>query len=142
MKISNVKCSNCGANLQIEEGKQNQFCSYCGNQLILENENSTTTTTNINHNSNVSHTYVDQAKIEKLKIEREIQLKKEEEKRRQAEMYRDTNKKLLIAWIASLVVFFIASLFTLDNVNFSPFHIFIIIDIIVGISVIKKRSQK
>ena len=49
---------------------------------------------------------------------------------------------LLGVWLVSLLIFIIASFFTLDNVNFSPFHIFIIIDLIVGFTVIKKRSNK
>ena len=136
MKIQNVKCPNCGANLQIEEGKQNQFCPYCGNQIILEDEHSTTTTTNINHNSNSSHTYVDQAKVEKIKMEREIQLKKEEQKKYELENYKQTNKTLLIVWAVTLIVCLILGF--VDN----GFWAVLLIDLVIGAIIAYNRTSK
>lgn len=34
-----VKCPACGANLNIEEGRKQIFCSYCGMKIIVNNEN-------------------------------------------------------------------------------------------------------
>ena len=34
-----VKCPACGANLQVEEGRDRSFCSYSGTQIIMTDEN-------------------------------------------------------------------------------------------------------
>ncbi len=39
IKMNSVKCPECGANLQIEEGRKQLFCSYCGTKIIMTNEN-------------------------------------------------------------------------------------------------------
>jgi|LAHS01.1.fsa_nt_gb DNA-directed RNA polymerase subunit RPC12/RpoP len=39
IKIVSVKCPECGAKLDIEEGRKQIFCSYCGAKLLIDNEN-------------------------------------------------------------------------------------------------------
>ena len=38
MKTINVKCPNCGADLQFEEGGTNYFCQYCGSPVHIDDE--------------------------------------------------------------------------------------------------------
>ena len=39
IKITSVKCPDCGSTLPIEEGRTQVFCSYCGAKVIITNEN-------------------------------------------------------------------------------------------------------
>ncbi|MBQ7408912.1 MAG: hypothetical protein IJW13_06590 [Clostridia bacterium] len=134
MKTIDVKCTNCGAIIKVEEGKKLQFCNYCGNQIFVEDENTTTT--------NYNHRYIDEAKVKKIEAEKELQIREEERKSKEKEQNAKTNRLLLIGWVLSLALFLIISLFTMDNVNFSPFQLILILDIIIGAVVIKKRSEK
>ena len=142
MKQTQIRCNNCGAQITIQDGVDKMFCQYCGNQIILEDENKTTTHQIIDENRNINNRYYDEAKIKELEFDREERLAAQQKEELQNKEKRQTDMVLLGVWLVSLLVFIIASFFTLDNVNFSPFHIFIIIDLIVGFTVIKKRSNK
>lgn len=37
--IKTIKCPECGASLDIEEGRNQCFCTYCGCKIALSNEN-------------------------------------------------------------------------------------------------------
>lgn len=39
IRFISVKCPECGAALQFEEGRKTAFCSYCGAKILLHNEN-------------------------------------------------------------------------------------------------------
>ncbi len=39
IRLNSVKCPECGADLQIEDGRKQLFCSYCGTKIIVTNEN-------------------------------------------------------------------------------------------------------
>lgn len=39
VKLITVKCPQCGADLDIEEDRQQAFCSYCGAKVLIHNEN-------------------------------------------------------------------------------------------------------
>ncbi len=36
MEIKTLKCPNCGANLDVENGIDTFFCKYCGNRIVIE----------------------------------------------------------------------------------------------------------
>lgn len=38
MRLIDLKCPNCGAQLKIEEGMARAFCMHCGHQLIVDDE--------------------------------------------------------------------------------------------------------
>ena len=131
MKITQTKCTNCGANLELDGNNKIQFCNHCGTRILLEEENKTIHHEIIDKNENISNHYYDEAKIKQLDIE--------QKERADA---KKLNMIYLISWIASIFIFFIISLFTMDEVNFSPFQLVAILDIIVGVIVIKKHSKK
>ncbi len=130
MKLVQTNCPNCGANLQLNSEQKIQFCNHCGNKILLEEENKTTHHEIIDKNENIANHYFDEAKIKQLDLEEKARLERKK-----------TNLILLLAWIASLIVFFVVSLFTMDEVNFSPFQVIAIIDLIVGIIVMRKRAK-
>lgn len=92
VKFIAVKCPSCGANLPIEEGRTEMFCSCCGAKIIMTNEN--------------EHIYrhVDEAEIKKAEAEKDVQLKKLEilEKRR-ASADRVRKIKILVSVILGLI---------------------------------------
>ena len=85
IKIIAVKCPECGADLNVEEGRSQVFCTYCGTKVLLHNENEFVYRT-------IDEAGVAQAETDRIIRLREMDLveKKEEEKK----------KKLKIAlWI-------------------------------------------
>lgn len=78
MKIKAIECPYCGASIEMDvQGRESVFCSYCGKQIVLNDENSFTKNININKNINTTkstsniETYVDQAEIVKSNNEKE-----------------------------------------------------------------------
>ena len=80
VKFISVKCPECGADLEMEEGRKQMFYSYCGAKVMLQNENEYTIRT------------VDEARIREAEVNRELRLKELElEKQRKSE---EDNKNL------------------------------------------------
>ena len=96
MKLVAVKCPNCGANLECEEGMQKVFCKYCGTPVILDDESV---------NINVNHRIVDEAEVERVKLQR---TKYENEHERQLEEEKDFKareeewKKLMMPYLGAV----------------------------------------
>ena len=63
VKLVSVKCPECGAMLDIEEGRDQAFCTYCGAKVVLFNEN--------------EHIYrhVDEAEVKQAETDRIVKLK-------------------------------------------------------------------
>lgn len=105
IRFVSVKCPECGAALDIEEGRKQIFCSYCGTKVMIENEN--------------EHIYrnIDEARIRQAETDREVQLKKMEiieRKRAAAEKAKKTRLQLMIlVGIGTLV--FLGIGFSADN---------------------------
>ena len=39
VKFISIKCPECGAPLDVEEGRQQIYCSYCGTKIMIQNDN-------------------------------------------------------------------------------------------------------
>ena len=66
MKLQVLKCPECRANLEVEEGRTSCYCQYCGCKIILDDEKKETTINkNINITKNINRTerYVDDAEV-------------------------------------------------------------------------------
>ena len=81
MKIIAYKCPPCGANLEIEQGRKEVFCSFRGTKLFIDDE---TRTMRIENNININNTirYTNDAevireknKLEMKKIEQENEIR-------------------------------------------------------------------
>ena len=95
MKLISLRCPECGANLNIKDGREECFCEYCGTKIKI--------------NDDTVHTYktVDEAKIREVEAEKEIRLKELE----QAEKLRNDKKQLAkILGIAGLICFILGML--------------------------------
>lgn len=92
LKMNSLKCPECGAVLQYEEGRTHMYCSYCGASIVITNEN-----------EHIYHT-IDEAEIKKAEAEEAVQLKKLEllEKKR-AEAARIKRLKIIISIVMGVV---------------------------------------
>ncbi|MCR4673352.1 MAG: zinc ribbon domain-containing protein [Lachnospiraceae bacterium] len=81
-KLISVVCPNCGATLDMEEGRKQIFCSYCGSKVMLDNENE------------YVYRHIDEAGIKHAETERLVELKRMElaEKKREANEKRKATK--------------------------------------------------
>lgn len=66
-KIISLKCPECGATLDVEEGKKFYFCNYCGTKILIDDGN-----------TNNTNRIVDEARIREAEIARELRLKEME----------------------------------------------------------------
>lgn len=82
-----LKCPQCGAQLQIEDGRKQAYCSYCGAKILIHNENE------------YIHRTIDEAEIEKAKATKEVRLK---------ELEVEKTKTNLLKWTAIVYIAVIA----------------------------------
>lgn len=75
IRLIAVKCPECGAQLKIESGRKKLFCSYCGTQILVDNDNEYTINENIRHIDEAEIKKAE-ASVRKTEAERTIQLKK------------------------------------------------------------------
>lgn len=63
IKLISVKCPECGASLDVEENRNQAFCTYCGTKILVNNEN--------------EHIYrhIDEAEVKRAETDRIIKLK-------------------------------------------------------------------
>ena len=117
-----LKCPQCGAQLQIENGRKQAYCSYCGAKILIHNENE------------YIHRTIDEAEIVKTEADREIRLKELE--------MRNKNTNLL-KWVAILYFAFVAVLFIISlvgdatgNESSSLYRLYAILLFFIGICVL------
>lgn len=66
MKLISVKCPECGATLNIEEGREQAFCTYCGTKVLLHNENE------------YIYRHIDEAGVKQAETDRIVRMKQME----------------------------------------------------------------
>ncbi len=76
MKIYEMKCKNCGADLKVSEDRQFIFCEYCGTKNLIEGG---TIRSEVNHTGTV--TYRDEAKLRELELKEAERIREEEKKK-------------------------------------------------------------
>lgn len=84
-----IKCPECGASLDVEEGRKQLFCSYCGSKVLINNEN--------------EHIYrhIDEARIKEAETDRLIKLKELELESED----RKNRKNLITVWVIATGIF-------------------------------------
>lgn len=73
VKMIPLVCPNCGAKLDVKDGTQTCFCTYCGTKILVHDPNTKTI--------NIHSTITDEAAIKRA--EHEIDLKKEDDSAKQ-----------------------------------------------------------
>ena len=69
--LVSLKCPDCGAQLNIEQGRKEAFCSYCGAKIVVNNENEHI------------YRYIDEAALKRAETEHMVRMN--EERRRALE---------------------------------------------------------
>ena len=95
IRMISVKCPECGAALEFEEGRQTAFCSYCGAKILLQNENEYIFRT------------IDEAEIRQAENDREYMLKELAMEEKEEKHHRFLTAVWLILTISLFVIGFI-----------------------------------
>ena len=90
--FTSVKCPDCGATLQIEEGRQQIFCSYCGAKVIMTNENE------------YIYRHIDEADIKKAETDRMVKLRQLELAEKNNAQTSWLRKILLVVWLILTII--------------------------------------
>ena len=107
MKMISLKCPECGADIDIEEGHKQCFCKYCGTKILIDDGNSTYT-----------YRKVDEARIKEAEVDKAIRLKEleiEQEKNLQLEKTKELKTKITILLCTIAVISFTISYGTSYN---------------------------
>lgn len=97
VKFVSIKCPECGASLDVEEGRQQIFCSYCGSKIMIQNDNE------------YIYRHIDEAGIKHAETEQMVKLKQME----MLEKKRVSREKVNALKIKISIVLGIIALFTL-----------------------------
>lgn len=98
MKLISLKCPECNANLQIEEGRDKCFCQYCGAEISVNDYYS-------------SHIYrkVDEARIKEAEYKKEVRVKQaeidKEVRLKELEVEARRSKSSIIRVVVKLIAF-------------------------------------
>lgn len=110
MKMISLKCPECGADIDIEEGHKQCFCKYCGTKILIDDGNSTYT-----------YRKVDEARIKEAEVDKAIRLKEleiEQEKNLQLEKTKELKTKFTIILCTIALISFIISYTTSSNLGY------------------------
>ena len=106
MRFVKLVCPHCGANLEIEDGRNKCFCSYCGGAVFIDDE-----VKRSEHRETV--TFRDEARLRELDLQEEARLRQEARERALEEEKRRRRRR----WVWSLIttafiwcVFFIVAI--------------------------------
>lgn len=98
MKLYSLKCPSCGASISFDPKKPIKFCSYCGDQIIFDD--------GVKRSEHKSYKYSehvvrDEAKI--LEAKNQLELSKEETKRKRITILNDAWPWLLFFGICGIM---------------------------------------
>ena len=102
--VHSIRCPECGANLPVEEGRTQIFCSYCGTKVLITNDN--------------EHIYrhIDEAGIKQAETERIVRMRELEMEAQRERQRSELKKNLIIIWIAiSLITIVISMVLMMIN---------------------------
>ena len=92
IKFISAKCPDCGATLEIEEGRKQIFCSYCGAKVMLQNDNE------------YIYRHIDEASVKQAEADRMIRLRELELEEEQAKRNDKLRNTLMKIWIPISVI--------------------------------------
>ncbi len=122
MKLINLKCQNCGADLEINPEKKEMFCSYCGARLMMAEDSVHVTR------------IVDEARLKEAEV-RLKELEYQHERELREEGLRKEQRK---AGIASVIVYIVVLLISYMLPELRPVSVLVLV--FGGIALISSRS--
>ena len=98
MKLITLKCSNCGADLEVDPARKQIFCTYCGTKLLIDDET-----------VYVTNRIIDEARLKEAEV-RLKELEYEHERELREETLRQEQKKSyqisLLIYLGALLISF------------------------------------
>lgn len=110
MELKSLSCPNCGATLQIPEGKERFFCTFCGSQIQVDDGK---ITIDLNANINIDQRYTDVARL------KELQLQEKEQERQETKQKQQRRWKLywILVLLISIIVYVLCMVAAKENEN-------------------------
>lgn len=95
-KVVELKCTNCGANISIEEKREYFFCQHCGTKLVLDNDKEQV------------YRHIDEADLKRAETEQLVKLKQleleEKEKEQKAKITKLKIKISLVLCVCGILM--------------------------------------
>lgn len=92
IRFVSIKCPECGASLDVEEGRQQIFCSYCGTKVMVQNDNE------------YIYRHIDEASIKQAEADKIVQLRKLEIiERKRAEAAKVKRVKIIVSILMGIL---------------------------------------
>lgn len=92
IRFVSIKCPECGASLDVEEGRQQIFCSYCGTKVMVQNDNE------------YIYRHIDEASIKQAEADKIVQLRKLEIiERKRAEAAKVKRVKIIVSILVVII---------------------------------------
>lgn len=104
MKLISLKCPECNANLQIEEGRDKYFCQYCGAEISLNDYYSSHIYRKVDEARIKEAEYKREVRVKQAEIDKEVRLKELEIEKRKATAAIVRVVSKLIAFLVTLVI--------------------------------------
>lgn len=93
VSFNSIKCPECGAKLDVEEGREKIFCSFCGTQVLIKDENEYT------------YRFVDEAGIVRSDNNTKVRMRELDLEEKKFSIGNGVNQTLFVIWLAiSLVI--------------------------------------
>ncbi len=133
MKLIELKCNNCGANLKVNSELNEVYCNYCGNKMLIDDEATTIER-------------VENAKIKSRKSKHEQDMREkidnyEFEKKVKEDAFRKKVRISIVLGVISFALFMIGSFVNEDNL-FSMFGPILGLYPIIGIMLVWTNDKK
>ena len=99
MELKSLNCPNCSAVVQIPDGVDRFFCTYCGSQIQIDDGK---ITIDLNANIKLDQRYTDVARV------KELDLQEQERKRQEDQQRIETKRKIycILTLLISIAVYF------------------------------------
>lgn len=117
MKIYELKCKNCGADLRVAEGRKVIFCEYCGTKHLIDDEVQRAVVT---HQGTIN--YRDEARIKEIEFQEAKWRREDAERKRQ-----EKNKKEAwrVFWVISGFCFLLSLILSFFKNDVFMYSIFL-----------------
>ena len=126
MKLVSMRCTNCGAELDIDPERKQVFCSYCGTKLIIDDES-----------IHITNRFVDEARLREAEV-RMKELEYAHEREIREETLRQEQKK---TFRIALAVYVIALIVTYNFVPWRPAFALILIFGTIALASMRKGDR-
>lgn len=110
MKIVSLVCPQCNSNLDIEEGRKECYCQYCGAHIVVDDE----TKKNVHQISYRNEAKIKAAEVRIKELEQQLEMEKLRQQQENTPSFRKTLRSILIAVTCLTAIICISGAFGVD----------------------------